>query len=67
MVAQFTVFGRQVGSHVLAMLTLGTTFAGSYLALSGGEKPTSPPIQASSTDEEKFIRDFIAKAEKEGK
>jgi F-type H+-transporting ATPase subunit k len=40
----------------LAMLTLGTTFAGSYLALSGGEKPAAPPIKASSDDEEKFIR-----------
>lgn len=87
MVAQYTVFGRQVGSHVvslhltghplsaglpakdllqltillqLAMITLGTTFAGSYLALRGGgeKKPKEqrPPINAQSKEEEDFIQ-----------
>lgn len=42
----------------LAMLTLGTTFAGSYLALRGGpkDKKPSPPINATSKDEEAFIQ-----------
>lgn len=84
MVAQYTVFGRQVGSHVvspiptsasllkvqpttaadahlhykLAMLTLGTTAAGSTWALAGKEKAKEqgPPINAQSNEEEQFIQ-----------
>lgn len=77
MVAQYTVMGRQVGSHVvrqprsleagfqiltkvsqLAMLTLGTTFAGTAWAMSGTEKTKEqgPPLNAGSKDEEQFIQ-----------
>jgi hypothetical protein len=41
------------------MATLGTMFAGSWLAMGGGEKPKTaqgPPISASSKDEEQFIQ-----------
>jgi F-type H+-transporting ATPase subunit k len=40
------------------MVTLGTVFGGSWLALRGGEKKTgqAPPINASSKDEEAFIQ-----------
>lgn len=40
------------------MATLGATFAGSYLAMRGGDKKTAqgPPINASSKDEEAFIQ-----------
>lgn len=41
------------------MATLGSLFAGSYLAASGGEKPKTaqgPPINASSKDEENFVQ-----------
>lgn len=40
------------------MATLGTTFAGAYLAMpsKSGEKETRPPINAASKDEEKFIQ-----------
>ncbi|KAI9754347.1 MAG: Leukocyte receptor cluster (LRC) member 8 [Chaenotheca gracillima] len=67
MVATYNVFGRQVGSHILAMATLGTTFAVAALSM-GGEKKTKeqgPPINATSTDEESFIKDFIKNAEAE--
>ncbi|KAI5792641.1 hypothetical protein FPQ18DRAFT_389219 [Pyronema domesticum] len=67
MVAYFNVFGRQVGSHVLAMATLGGTAAIATLSMSGGEKKTIPPIGAKSDDEEKFIKEFLAQAEKESK
>lgn len=42
----------------LAMLTLGTMFGGTYLAMSGPKKATTPtpPINASSSDEEDFIK-----------
>ncbi|KAI9662898.1 MAG: hypothetical protein M1821_007945 [Bathelium mastoideum] len=58
MVATYTLFGRQVGSHVLAMATLGTFFAtGAYFS-SGGKKEAqqTPPINATSKDEENFIQ-----------
>jgi F-type H+-transporting ATPase subunit k len=67
MVAMYTVAGRQVGSHVLAMATLGTTFALVALAKSGKKTQTTPPIQASSSDEENFIKEFLVKAELESK
>jgi hypothetical protein len=39
------------------MATLGTTAFVAYLGLRGdGKEKTTPPIQASSGDEEKFIR-----------
>ncbi|MCJ1445737.1 MAG: hypothetical protein MMC23_006242 [Stictis urceolatum] len=43
------------------MATLGVTFAGAAIGLSGGskDKKPSPPINASSADEEKFIKEFI--------
>ncbi|KAL9589008.1 MAG: hypothetical protein Q9203_002202 [Teloschistes exilis] len=64
MVATYTIFGRQVGAHVLSMATLGTTFAGIYLAMPSKtkEKEKGPPINAASKDEEKFILDFLANA-----
>ena len=38
------------------MATLATVFGGSALAMSGGDKkPAAPPIEAKSSDEEKFI------------
>lgn len=68
MVAQYTVFGRQVGSHILAMATLGVTFTGSYLALRGGgnkAKEQGPRINASTKEEEDFIQEFIRNANAE--
>ncbi|KAF2836112.1 hypothetical protein M501DRAFT_997351 [Patellaria atrata CBS 101060] len=70
MVVYYEIFGRKVGSHVLSMATLGTTFAGSWLALRGDGKKTAqqtPPINASSKDEENFIQDFLKQAEAEEK
>ncbi|KAL2047066.1 hypothetical protein N7G274_001085 [Stereocaulon virgatum] len=67
MVAQYTIFGRQVGSHVLAMLTLGTTAAGIAVGLGGKEKSKQqgPPINAQSKEEEQFIQEFLKNAEAE--
>ncbi|KAF2464480.1 uncharacterized protein BDR25DRAFT_296723 [Lindgomyces ingoldianus] len=69
MVAMYTIAGRQVGSHVLAMATLGTTFVGAYLSM-GGKKAESnqgPPINAKSKEEESFIKEFVKKAQGEEK
>jgi len=68
MVAQYTIAGRQFGSHVLAMATLATLFGGAAIAMGGKEKAKEqgPPINAQSKDEEKFIQDFLAQADAEG-
>ncbi|CAI6337153.1 unnamed protein product [Periconia digitata] len=69
MVAMYTIAGRQVGSHVLAMATLGTTFLGAYVSMSGGSKADTknPPINAKTKEEESFVKSFIQKAEGEKK
>ncbi|KAF2019178.1 hypothetical protein BU24DRAFT_489200 [Aaosphaeria arxii CBS 175.79] len=69
MVAMYTIAGRQVGSHVLAIATLTTTFAGAFLATRGGSKPEQqgPPINAKSKEEESFVKSFVNKVEGEKK
>jgi len=70
MVATYNIAGRQVGAHVLSMAVLGSTTFLTWLSLRGsGSKKTqtTPPIQASSKDEENFIQDFIRQAEAESK
>ncbi|KAL7628988.1 hypothetical protein AAE478_000506 [Parahypoxylon ruwenzoriense] len=58
MVAYYTIFGRQVGSHYLSMGVLATLFSGGYFAFRGGSKKAgqTPPINASSPDEADFIQ-----------
>ncbi|KAL5355898.1 hypothetical protein BJX96DRAFT_142024 [Aspergillus floccosus] len=69
MVVYYQVAGRKVGSHVLAMGVLGSLFGGVFLATRGGsqQKQTTPPIQASSKDEETFIQDFLKQVNGEEK
>ncbi|OKL62504.1 hypothetical protein UA08_02759 [Talaromyces atroroseus] len=69
MVAYFNIAGRQVGSHQIAMGVLGSLFGGVYLATRGGgkKKDVTPPINAGSKDEEKFIQDFLKSVEGEAK
>ncbi|KAF2748803.1 hypothetical protein M011DRAFT_485459 [Sporormia fimetaria CBS 119925] len=71
MVQMYTIAGRQVGSHVLAIATLTTTIGGAWLAMRGGDKPAEaqqgPPMNAKSKDEEKFIKNFVDKATGEKK
>lgn len=40
----------------LAMATLGAVVGGATIAMSGKKTQTTPPIQAGSSDEEKFIK-----------
>ncbi|KAK3324052.1 hypothetical protein B0T19DRAFT_427634 [Cercophora scortea] len=69
MTQYYTVFGQKVASQYLAMATLTTLFAGSYLAVSGPSKPVaaSPPINASSSDEADFIKKFMESIEGDDK
>ncbi|RGP59619.1 hypothetical protein FSPOR_11234 [Fusarium sporotrichioides] len=67
-IAYYTIAGKQVGGHYLAMAWLGTLFAGVQYATSGSSaKPTAtatPPINASSSDEANFIQDFLNQQDK---
>ncbi|CAJ2512411.1 Uu.00g054260.m01.CDS01 [Anthostomella pinea] len=70
MVQMYQVFGRQVGSHHLAMGVLGALFGGTYLAVSGPSKKKAvqtPPINASSPDEADFIQNFLKQQDAEEK
>ncbi|MBE3050383.1 ATP19 family protein [Candidatus Bathyarchaeota archaeon] len=50
----------------LAMGVLGTMFGGVFMSLSGGSKtaiPAAPPINASSSDEENFVKCVVYRDE----
>ncbi|EGP87458.1 unnamed protein product [Zymoseptoria tritici ST99CH_1A5] len=70
MVVYYELFGQKVGSHILAIGTLTTLFAGTW-AMTGGSKKSpiqnAPQIQASSKDEENFIQQFLKEAEADNK
>ncbi|KAJ7637062.1 hypothetical protein FB45DRAFT_908130 [Roridomyces roridus] len=71
----YTIFGRAIPKQYLSMATLGS-IAGVAMYASRGDKAAAPktveeakkavPINAGSSEEEEFIRKFIADAEKEG-
>ncbi|KJZ80032.1 hypothetical protein HIM_00746 [Hirsutella minnesotensis 3608] len=66
-VSYYTVAGRQVGSHHIAMGWLATLFGGAYYAMSGPKSSAAkatPPINASSSDEADFIKKFMEEQEK---
>ncbi|GJD00364.1 hypothetical protein ColKHC_09189 [Colletotrichum higginsianum] len=67
MVQMYTIAGRQVGSHYLAMGVLATIFGGAYIGTSGSKpKATAaPPINASSSDEADFIKCVILPRQQE--
>ncbi|KAG7104159.1 ATP synthase subunit K like protein [Verticillium longisporum] len=69
MVQMYSIAGRQIGSHYLAIGVLATLFTGSYVSLSGGSKApaATPPINASSSDEADFIKKFLDSQEKDAK
>ncbi|KAH7238420.1 hypothetical protein BKA59DRAFT_514707 [Fusarium tricinctum] len=66
--AYYTIAGKQVAGQYLAIAWLATMFGGVSYAMSGSSaKPTAtatPPINASSSDEADFIKDFLAQEDK---
>ncbi|KAI8077931.1 uncharacterized protein B0P05DRAFT_543382 [Gilbertella persicaria] len=65
MAGHYVIAGKKIPNHKISMF-----FIGSYAILGAAAmmkpkapQPTTPPIQASSTDEEAFIREFLQKAE----
>ncbi|EJD54772.1 hypothetical protein AURDEDRAFT_156550 [Auricularia subglabra TFB-10046 SS5] len=68
-VMSYVIAGRQVPKYVLSLGTYGSVGLISYLATRGGDKkaaakPETPSFQSSSKDEEDFIKNFVAEAEK---
>ncbi|KAG6879813.1 hypothetical protein C0992_011364 [Termitomyces sp. T32_za158] len=72
----YVIFGRAIKNEYIALGVLTTFFGGASLAMRGGKKENaagqslqkareSVPINAGSSEEEKFIQNFIAEAEKE--
>ncbi|KAH7882818.1 hypothetical protein F5I97DRAFT_133061 [Phlebopus sp. FC_14] len=73
----YVIFGRAIKTEYLTLGTLFTTGTIAYASM-GGKKDTSAgkpmaervkeavPISAGSSEEEQFIKNFIAEAEKEG-
>ncbi|RMY00729.1 hypothetical protein D0868_08854 [Hortaea werneckii] len=60
MVVYYQIAGQKVGSHMLSIGVLSTLFGGIW-AMSGGSKKSAgpnntPPLNASSKDEENFIQ-----------
>ncbi|CAO3668502.1 unnamed protein product [Umbelopsis vinacea] len=69
MAGHYVIAGKAVPNHILAMSFIGAYAALGVWATSGSSKPkpAEPPIKASSSDEEAFIKEFLAKAESEDK
>ncbi|CAM1511697.1 Fc.00g092100.m01.CDS01 [Cosmosporella sp. VM-42] len=66
-VAYYTIAGKQVGGHYLAIAWLATMFGGVKYAMSGPSKPNvtaTPPINASSSEEGDFIKNFLQEQDK---
>ncbi|KAM0432869.1 hypothetical protein ACHAPT_004571 [Fusarium lateritium] len=67
-IAYYTIAGKQVGGHYLAMAWLASLYAGVKYATSGSSnKPNvaaAPPINASSSDEADFIKNFLDQQDK---
>ncbi|KAG1447390.1 hypothetical protein G6F56_009279 [Rhizopus delemar] len=65
----YTIAGKQVPNYKISMAFIaGYAALGGYFALKPqAPQPATPPIQASSSDEESFIREFLQKAEADEK
>jgi len=72
----YVIFGRAIKNEHISLGVLSTAFGAAWLATRGGKKSTPPPqnveqakasvpLNASSSEEEEFIKKFISEAEKE--
>lgn len=59
--AAYNILGKSVQPHVLALGTLGALVFVTIPKPWGPAKPTHPAINAASPEEEKFVKDFLAK------
>ncbi|KAG2735022.1 hypothetical protein G9P44_001236 [Scheffersomyces stipitis] len=57
----YTILGRSVPSHQLALATLGSVVLLILPKPWGPSAPKHPAINASSPEEEKFVKEWLAK------
>ncbi|RUP44714.1 hypothetical protein BC936DRAFT_149094 [Jimgerdemannia flammicorona] len=65
----YIIAGKTIANEYLALAHLAA-FTGIYLVARGSSKPSvtaTPPIKASSAEEEEFIKEFLKNAEEEDK
>ncbi|KAI8990831.1 hypothetical protein BDF20DRAFT_4939 [Mycotypha africana] len=69
MAGHYTIAGKKIPTYKLSMFFIGAyAAAGAYSVMKPkAPQPATPPIQASSADEEAFIREFLQQAEVEEK
>ncbi|KAI8882714.1 hypothetical protein K501DRAFT_220742 [Backusella circina FSU 941] len=65
----YTIAGRNIPNYQISMFFIGAyALAGTAAVMRPkAPQPATPPIQASSSDEEAFIKEFLQKAEAEEK
>ncbi|KIM21280.1 hypothetical protein M408DRAFT_333587 [Serendipita vermifera MAFF 305830] len=65
----YVVAGRKIATEYLALATIGAIGGITAFQMRGSSKPKAKPIQelsaTGSKEEEDFIRNFVAEAEKE--
>lgn len=59
--AAYTILGRSVQPHQLALATLGAVVFVAAPKPWGPSAPKHPSINASSPEEEKFVKEWLAK------
>lgn len=59
--AAYTILGRSVQPHQLSLATLGLVVFAVIPKPWGPPAPKHPSLNASSPEEEKYIKDFLAK------
>lgn len=64
MAAAYTILGKSVPAHYLSLATLGAVTLAVVPKPWAPGPPAHPAINAANADEEKFVRDFLAKHEK---
>ncbi|CAO3652780.1 unnamed protein product [Mucor fragilis] len=69
MAGHYVIAGKAIPNYKIAMFFIGGYAALGAAAILKPKAPqaATPPIQASSSDEEAFIREFLQKAEAEEK
>ncbi|CAO3599509.1 unnamed protein product [Absidia cylindrospora] len=65
MAGHYVIAGKKISNHILSMGFIAAyAVAGAAVAMKPKPaQPATPPIQASSADEEAFIKEFLAKAQ----
>ncbi|KAI8339800.1 hypothetical protein EDC96DRAFT_523100 [Choanephora cucurbitarum] len=69
MAGHYVIAGKKIPNYKISMFFIGAYAVAGAAAMMKPKAPqaATPPIQASSSDEEAFIREFLQKADAEEK